>query len=101
VAVVLTEGAVVIDYAGRGSLLQCPHGSGSMGSRCPSIFTPWGATATIHTAGVMKRHDGHPGLRLCDAPDPDVVVVGPNREMTSSVRGCGKSTRRRADHVGV
>jgi len=70
-------------------------GSGSMGQQMPFDFTPWGATATpIHTAGVMK-----PGMTVipdygfADAPDPDVVVVGPNREMTSSVRGCGKSTR--------
>jgi len=34
-----------------------------------------------------------PDYGFADAPDPDVVVVGPNREMTSSVRGCGKSTR--------
>ena len=79
VAVVLTEGAVVIDYAGPWEVFSNVHvGSGSMGEQMPfDLYTVGRDRSPIHTAGVMK-----PGMTVvpdygfADAPDPDVVVVG-------------------------
>ena len=79
VAVVLTEGAVVIDYAGPWEVFSNVHiGSGSMGQQMPfDLYTVGRDRNPIHTAGVMK-----PGMTVipdygfADAPDPDVVVVG-------------------------
>jgi putative intracellular protease/amidase len=79
VAVVLTEGAVVIDYAGPWEVFSNVHtGRGSMDQQMPfELYTVGRDRAPIHTAGVMK-----PGMTIipdygfADAPDPDVVVVG-------------------------
>jgi len=79
VAVVLTEGAVVIDYAGPWEVFSNVHvGGGSMGQQMPfDLYTVGRDRSPIHTAGVMK-----PGMTVvpdygfADAPDPDVVVVG-------------------------
>jgi putative intracellular protease/amidase len=79
VAVVLTEGAVVIDYAGPWEVFSNVHlGSGSMGQQMPfDLYTVGRDHNPVHTAGVMK-----PGMTVvpdygfADAPDPDVVVVG-------------------------
>jgi len=79
VAVVLTEGAVVIDYAGPWEVFSNVHvGSGSMDQRMPfDLYTVGRDRNPIHTAGVMK-----PGMTVvpdygfADAPTPDVVVVG-------------------------
>ena len=79
VAVVLTEGAVVIDYAGPWEVFSNVHtGSGSMDQQMPfDLYTVGRDRKPIHTAGVMK-----PGMTVipdygfADAPDPDVVVVG-------------------------
>ena len=79
VAVVLTEGAVVIDYAGPWEVFSNVHtGSGSMDQQMPfDLYTVGRDRNPIHTAGVMK-----PGMTVipdygfADAPDPDVVVVG-------------------------
>ena len=79
VAVVLTEGAVVIDYAGPWEVFSNVHtGSGSMDQQMPfDLYTVGRDRNPVHTAGVMK-----PGMTVipdygfADAPDPDVVVVG-------------------------
>ena len=79
VAVVLTEGAVVIDYAGPWEVFANVHtGRGSMDQQMPfDLYTVGRDRTPIHTAGVMK-----PGMTIvpdygfADAPDPDVVVVG-------------------------
>ncbi len=79
VAVVLTEGAVVIDYAGPWEVFSNVHvGSGDMNEQMPfDLYTVGRDHNPIHTAGVMK-----PGMTIvpdygfADAPDPDVVVVG-------------------------
>jgi putative intracellular protease/amidase len=79
VAVVLTEGAVVIDYAGPWEVFSNVHtGSGGMDQQMPfDLYTVGRDRNPIHTAGVMK-----PGMTIipdygfADAPDPDVVVVG-------------------------
>jgi putative intracellular protease/amidase len=79
VAVVLTEGAVVIDFAGPWEVFSNVHiGSGGMGEQMPfDLYTVGRDRNPIHTAGVMK-----PGMTIvpdhgfADAPDPDVVVVG-------------------------
>jgi putative intracellular protease/amidase len=79
VAVVLTEGAVVIDYAGPWEVFSNVHtGRGSMDQQMPfDLYTVGRDRTPIHTAGVMK-----PGMTIvpdygfADAPDPDVVVVG-------------------------
>lgn len=79
VAVVLTEGAVVIDYAGPWEVFSNVHtGGGSMEQQMPfDLYTVGRDRNPIHTAGVMK-----PGMTIipdygfADAPDPDVVVVG-------------------------
>jgi len=79
VAVVLTEGAVVIDYAGPWEVFSNVHmGGGSMDQQMPfDLYTVGRDRNPIHTAGVMK-----PGMTVipdfgfADAPDPDVVVVG-------------------------
>ena len=79
VAVVLTEGAVVIDYAGPWEVFSNVHiGRGSMDQQMPfDLYTVGRDRSPIHTAGVMK-----PGMTIvpdygfADAPDPDVVVVG-------------------------
>jgi putative intracellular protease/amidase len=79
VAVVLTEGAVVIDYAGPWEVFSNVHtGSGSMDQQMPfDLYTVGRDRNPIHTAGVTK-----PGMTVipdygfADAPDPDVVVVG-------------------------
>jgi putative intracellular protease/amidase len=79
VAVVLTEGAVVIDYAGPWEVFSNVHvGGGSMDQQMPfDLYTVGRDRNPIHTAGVMK-----PGMKVvpdygfAEAPDPDVVVVG-------------------------
>jgi len=57
VAVVLTEGAVVIDYAGPWEVFSNVHiGSGSMGQQMPfDLYTVGRDRNPIHSAGVMNR----------------------------------------------
>jgi putative intracellular protease/amidase len=79
VAVVLTEGAVVIDYAGPWEVFENVHvGAGDMDRRMPfELYTVSRDRQPIHTSGGMK-----PGMTIvpdygfADAPTPDVVVVG-------------------------
>src|SRR6266853_919434 len=79
VAVVLTEGAVVIDYAGPWEVFGNVHiGTGDMSQQMPfELYTVGRDRQPIHTSGGMK-----PGMTIvpdygfADAPSPDVVVVG-------------------------
>lgn len=79
VAIVLTEGAVVIDYAGPWEVFENVHiGTGDMDRQMPfELYTVSGDRKPIHTSGGMK-----PGMTIvpdysfADAPTPDVVVVG-------------------------
>lgn len=79
VAVVLTEGAVVIDFAGPWEVFENVHtGSGDMDAQMPfELYTVGRDRQPIHTSGGMK-----PGMTVvpdygfADAPAPDVVVVG-------------------------
>jgi putative intracellular protease/amidase len=79
VAVVLTEGAVVIDFAGPWEVFENVHtGTGSMDQQMPfELYTVGRDRKPIHTSGGMK-----PGMTVipdyafADAPAPDVVVVG-------------------------
>jgi putative intracellular protease/amidase len=79
VAVVLTEGAVVIDYAGPWEVFENVHtGTGDMDQQMPfELYTVGHDRQPVHTSGGMK-----PGMTVvpdygfADAPAPDVVVVG-------------------------
>jgi putative intracellular protease/amidase len=79
VAVVLTEGAVVIDFAGPWEVFENVHtGTGDMEQQMPfELYTVGRDRRPIHTSGGMK-----PGMTVvpdysfADAPAPDVVVVG-------------------------
>jgi putative intracellular protease/amidase len=79
VAVVLTEGAVVIDFAGPWEVFENVHtGMGEMEQQMPfELYTVGRDRQPIHTSGGMK-----PGMTVvpdygfADAPAPDVVVVG-------------------------
>ena len=78
VAVVLTEGAVVIDYAGPWEVFSNVHiGSGNMGQQMPfDLYTVGRDRNPIHTAGITKQGmTAVPDYGFADAPDPDVVVV--------------------------
>lgn len=79
VAVVLTEGAVVIDFAGPWEVFENVHfGGGDMDQQMPfELYTVGKDRKPIHTSGGMK-----PGMTIvpdygfADAPAPDIVVVG-------------------------
>jgi putative intracellular protease/amidase len=79
VAVVLTEGAVVIDFAGPWEVFENVHvGSGDMDEQMPfELYTVGRDRQPIHTSGGMKRGmTVIPDYGFADAPAPDVVVVG-------------------------
>ena len=79
VAVVLTEGAVVIDYAGPWEVFENVHaGGGDMDQQMSfELYTVGKDRKPIHTSGGLK-----PGMTIvpdygfADAPAPDIVVVG-------------------------
>ena len=79
VAVVLTEGAVVIDFAGPWEVFESVHlGRGDMDHQMPfELYTVGRDRKPIHTSGGTK-----PGITVvpdygfADAPSPDIVVVG-------------------------
>ena len=79
VAVVLTEGAVVIDFAGPWEVFENVHvGTGNMEQQMPfELYTVGRDRQAIHTSGGMK-----PGITVvpdygfANAPAPDVVVLG-------------------------
>src|SRR5437879_11773034 len=79
VAVVMTEGAVVIDYAGPWEVFENVHtGAGDMDQQMPfELYTVGRDRQPIHTSGGTK-----PGMTVvpdygfAHAAAPDVVVVG-------------------------
>jgi putative intracellular protease/amidase len=80
VAIVLTEGAVVIDFAGPWEVFANVHmGTGDMDQQMPfELYTVSRDRKPVHTSGGAMR----PGMTVtpdyafADAPLPDVVVVG-------------------------
>src|SRR5579862_5794274 len=80
VAVVLTEGAVVIDYAGPWEVFENVHtGIGSdMEKQMPfELYTVGRDRTPIHSSGGTKEGMAIiPDYAFADAPVPDVVVVG-------------------------
>jgi len=79
VAVVLTEGAVVIDYAGPWEVFENVHiAGGDMDQAMPfELYTVSRDRKPIHTSGGMKPGmEVVPDYGFADAPTPDVVVVG-------------------------
>jgi putative intracellular protease/amidase len=79
VAVVLTEGAVVIDFAGPWEVFENVHvGTGDMDEQMPfELYTVGRDRQAIHTSGGTKQGmTVIPDYGFADAPAPDVVVVG-------------------------
>jgi putative intracellular protease/amidase len=80
VAVVLTEGAVVIDYAGPWEVFENVHtGHGAtMEEQMPfELYTVGKDRQPIHTSGSTREGMTIiPDYAFADAPAPDVVVVG-------------------------
>jgi transcriptional regulator GlxA family with amidase domain len=80
VAVVLTEGATVIDFAGPWEVFQdvhVPERGKTMNEQMPfELFTVGASKEPIHTSGGMTIV---PQYTFADAPVPDVVVVGAQR----------------------
>jgi putative intracellular protease/amidase len=79
VAVVLTEGAVVIDFAGPWEVFENVHvGAGDMDEQMPfELYTVGRDRQAIHTSGGVKQGmTVIPDYGFADAPAPDVVVVG-------------------------
>ena len=81
VAVVLTEGAVVIDFAGPWEVFENVYtGTGSMHQQMPfELYTVGRDRQPIHTSGSGGMKPGMtvvPDYGFADAPAPDVVVVG-------------------------
>jgi putative intracellular protease/amidase len=84
VAFVLSEGAVVIDFAGPwevfDNVMLPGHGDDMQASMPFELYTVAASKTPIHTAG-----SGHPGMTIvpdysfADAPTPDLVVVGAQR----------------------
>lgn len=80
VAVVLTEGATMIDFAGPWEVFQDVHVDGrgaSMDDQHPfELYTVSDNTEAIHTSAGMTVI---PDYAFKDAPDPHVVVIGAQR----------------------
>jgi transcriptional regulator GlxA family with amidase domain len=80
VAVVLTEGATMIDFAGPWEVFQdvhVPERGTTMEEQMPfELFTVGASREPIETSGGMKVV---PQYTFADAPVPDVVVVGAQR----------------------
>src|ERR1700740_580111 len=95
VAVVMTEGAVVIDYAGPWEVFENVHiGRGDMDQQMRfELYTVGRDRQPIHTSGGMK-----PGMTVvpdygvADAPAPDAVVVGAQSGGDQLSTRSGKST---------
>src|SRR5437879_5943068 len=79
VAVVMTEGAVVIDYAGPWEVFANVHtGTGDMDRQMPfELYTVGRDRQPIHTSGggMKPRMIVVPGYATADAPVPDACVV--------------------------
>ncbi|MGH8373005.1 MAG: DJ-1/PfpI family protein [Gammaproteobacteria bacterium] len=79
VAVVISDGATVIDFAGPWEVFQDTSVKGDKGEDVApfDLYTVAPTKKPIHTTG-----NGHPGLTItpdysfADAPTPDIVVIG-------------------------
>ena len=78
VAFVLSEHAVVIDFAGPWEVFQDAMISDSGGSRMPfELYTVAASLEPVHTSGGGRKGlTITPDYSFADAPSPDVVVVG-------------------------
>src|SRR5205807_1427371 len=80
VAVVMTENAVVIDYAGPWEVFANVHtGTGDMAQQMPfELYTVGRDRQPIHTSGggMKPGMTVVPDYAFADAPAPDVVVIG-------------------------
>ena len=80
VAVVMTEGATMIDFAGPWEVFQdvwVPERGGDMEQQMPfELFTVGADRQPIRTSGGMVVVPDH---TFADAPVPDVVVIGAQR----------------------
>lgn len=90
VAVVLTEGATMIDFAGPWEVFQdvhVPERGKTMEEQMPfDLFTVGTSKTPIHTSGGMTVVPQH---TFADAPVPDVIVIGAQRggpELTDWLR---------------
>ena len=78
VAFVLSEHAVVIDFAGPWEVFQDAMISEAGGNRMPfELYTVAASLEPVHTSGGGRKGlTITPDYRFADAPSPDVVVVG-------------------------
>jgi transcriptional regulator GlxA family with amidase domain len=87
VAFVLSEGAVMIDFAGPWEVFQdvmLPGYTGDMSESMPyELYTVAPSRAPVHTSGGYRNSGGHgagmdvtPDYTFADAPLPDIVVIG-------------------------
>jgi putative intracellular protease/amidase len=79
VAFVLSEGAVMIDFAGPWEVFQdaMPPAAGGAPEMPFDLYTVAPSRAPLHTSGGSRRGmTVTPDFTFADAPAPDVVVVG-------------------------
>ena len=87
VAFVLTEGAVMIDFAGPWEVFQDVMLDGYTGDMSQSmpfeLYTVAPSKEPVHTSGGYRNGGGHgagmvvvPDYTFADAPTPDIVVLG-------------------------
>src|ERR1043166_9270264 len=100
VAVVLTEGATMIDFAGPREVFQDVHvesrGS-SMDDMMPfELYTVSDSKTPIHTSGGMTVV---PQYTFDDAPKPRVIVVGAQRGRTPKMMDWLRANVKTADVV--
>jgi len=76
VAVVLTEGATMIDFAGPWEVFQDVMLPGNENQGAFELFTVGASKSQIHTSGGMAVV---PEYTFDKAPEPDVIVVGAQR----------------------
>lgn len=87
VAFVVSEGAVIIDFAGPWEVYQDVMLDGYTGDMSESmpfeLYTVAPTKAPVHTSGGLRNGGGHgdgmlvtPDYSFADAPVPDIVVIG-------------------------
>jgi len=87
VAFVLSEGAVLIDFAGPWEVFQdvmlSGYGNDMVASMPFELYTVAPTKAPLHTSGGFRNGGGHgsgmtvtPDYSFADAPTPDIVVIG-------------------------
>ena len=100
VAVVVHEGATMIDFAGPWEVFQdvhLPSRGSSMGEQHPfALYTVSISKSPIRTTGGMTVI---PDYTFADAPAPHVVVIGAQSGDTPQLRAWLEQAARRADVV--